>query len=215
MGLRPPTNPLQYCEMNSGIIEQMSSEVTMNIYEHDTQVARYTQERNAEELELCRQALTNIATGFNYSRGRAVKQTVEHEIIQLLALGFRALRWSLEQLERGYYEQSISSARLAWDAWLNGVYLENYPEAVEAWKDFETRPSPEKMRRLIAAKAGTHDLAVEARQALRDLYVGVKGKRFSGYSTFSHASADAIAVLVRFEDEKPILLIAGEHDKHS
>jgi hypothetical protein len=187
----------------------------MNLYESDAQVAKFTESQNSMELNLCREALANTTLGFNLSRGKAVKQTVEHEVIQLLSLGFRALRWSLEQLTSGYYEQSIASSRLAWDAWLNGVYLENYPDEVEAWRDFDRRPTPAAMRKLVALKASSDELAAEAEQALRDLYVGVKGKRFSGYSAFSHASSEAIATLLRQgqDGEQPTLLIAGEHNE--
>lgn len=186
----------------------------MNIDEHDHRVAEETARRSSEELDLCQKAIANLALGFNLSRGKVTKRTIEFEVIQLTALGFGSLRWSLAQLQMGYYGLSISSSRLAWECWLNGVYLESYPDRLEDWNNFKTRPSPSKMRELVAAKAPNPQDAEEFEAALNDLYIGVKGRRLSGFSTFSHASADSIAILLKQEkDDGYTLQVSGEYDE--
>src|SRR5688572_7255143 len=119
----------------------------------EQEVAQQTARENAEEMKLCDLVLGLFTSGFEAMGYQMVVEDVRLETAQLLAASFNTLRWSSEQAIKGYYGPSVSSSRTAWECWLNGAYLNLYPEALEGWKRFETRPKPDVMRKLVAERS--------------------------------------------------------------
>jgi hypothetical protein len=111
------------------------------LQQHESQVARQTQSANPTAIELCHAASALFIKGFD-TLGPVTAEPVRIEIIQLLAMAFNALRWSREQVIKGYYSPAVTMARTAFECWLTGAYLVLYPEELENWKQFETRPLP-------------------------------------------------------------------------
>ncbi len=157
----------------------------------ERQVARKTQQANAAEVSLCEQALNYVLDGFNRLERPFRWNDRSGTILKMATLGGNSLRWAFELLLKGYYSQANALSRLAWECWMHGAYLHLYQERpVKDWSEFDTRPAPAEMRKLVAERAAevsTVD-ADELRDGMATLY--------HGYSGYSHPSEEALRVLV-------------------
>jgi hypothetical protein len=183
--------------------------------EKEAEIARRTILENAVEAELCDAIFGPFEKGFEALQPAIKVEKVRIETTQLLALAFNALRWSQQQLVTGYYAPAVTMARSVWESWLNGEYLNRYPERLEEWKRNETRPRPFQMRQLVAAKMEPDDDAErgELLQAMNALYQGKEGHRFSGFSALSHPSWEAIRILVGDDDDGLTLRVGPAYDQ--
>jgi hypothetical protein len=183
--------------------------------DHERQIAHKTGDENPDEVRLCDLVLDLIWDGFQALGERTAVEDIRLQTTQLLALSANALRWSSEQLVKGYYGLSIASSRVAWECWLNGAYLNLYPERLDEWRSQQKRkrPSPAQMRQLVAER--THEAGGERTafvRAMNDFYQGAKEKRFSGYSTFAHPSWEAVRILVRSDADGYWLRVSPDYD---
>jgi hypothetical protein len=183
--------------------------------EFERETESRTRHDHPDLVSLCDQAFNHLGNGFNLLGGELKREPVKDETLRLAALAFNSLRWAREQLLTGFYGPSMASSRIAFDAWLNGIYLNYYPEKLEAWKVFALRPKPPDMRKLVIARSGLDDQqAGEWRKALDNFYVG-DGSRFSGLSAFAHASAEAIDILIGADDsDQNLLRLGGAYDEN-
>jgi hypothetical protein len=204
-----------------------------DLHPREAEIARLTAAENPDEMMVCDAAMVPFTKGFDAMAGDFRVEPVRIETVQLLAMAFNALRWSQEQLLKGYYSPAITMARTAWECWLNGAYINLYPAGLDEWKRYETRPRPWKMRELVAArstkdepaKAANEDSAEvteetnsefaegEFLRGITNLYAGSPGQRFSGYSVLSHPSWEAIRVLVKTEGDEMSLRVGPDYDQ--
>jgi hypothetical protein len=186
-----------------------------DLHVRETEVARLTVAENPEEARLCDTVFAPLWEGFDALKHQIKVAPVGIETVQLLAMALNALRWSHEQLLKGYYSPAVSMARTAWECWLTGAYLNLYPERLEEWKRYETRPKPWQMRTLVAERTEEDEADRSAfLDAMKDLYNGADGQRFSGYSVLSHPSWEAIRILVKSEGDEYSLRVGPDYDQH-
>jgi hypothetical protein len=177
-----------------------------DLLQRESQVANQTQSDNPTAIELCDTAIALFNKGFAALNNRVKVEPVRTETTQLLAMGFNALRWSREQLVKGYYSPAVTMARTGFECWLHGAYLNLYPERLEDWNQYRTRPKPDKMRPLVAQRSSPDDNAQvnSLLTSMNAFYLGTEGARFSGLSVLSHPSPEAFRILVKTEQD-------GEH----
>lgn len=174
---------------------------------HEKEIARRTQAENQTEVKLCERFLGHLSNGFNLIESPFKWEELNGTILLLATLGNDSLRWSFELLLKGYYGQANALARMAWESWLNGAYVILYPERLEGWREFETRPWPKEMRKLVASRVA-HGGSIpekEIRLGMSNLY--------SGYSEYSHPTDIALRVLVSKRGENLSLRLGGEYDQ--
>jgi hypothetical protein len=186
-----------------------------DLYQKETDIARQTAAENPQAMEFCEAVLVPFEKGFDLLNHQMKVEDVRIETTQLLAMAFNSLRWSQEQLMKGYYSPAVTMARNAWECWLNGAYLNLYPERLEEWKHHETRPRPWQMRSLVAEQStGDTEERASFLEALNELYGGRDGHRYSGYSVLSHPSWEAIRILVRSDGDELSLRVGPDYDRH-
>ncbi len=175
--------------------------------QHEKKIALHTRAENRSVVELCDRFLGHLTAGFNLIESPFKSKELNRTILLLATLGYNSLRWSFELLLKGYYGQANALARMAWESWLNGAYVILNPERLEEWREFETRPWPNKMRKLIAKRVaqGGSVAEKEFRLGLSSLY--------SGYSEYSHPTDIALRILVAKRGEELSLRLGGEYDQ--
>ena len=178
-----------------------------NPLQHEKDIARRTQAENPTEVELCERFLAHLGDGFNLIESPFKSEELNRTILLLATLGHDSLRWSFELLLKGYYGQANALARMAWESWLHGAYVLLYPERLEEWREFETRPRPVEMRKLVAKRVAQGGSVTE-----KQFRLGLS-KLYSGYSEYSHPTDIALGVLIAKRGEELFLRLGGEYDQ--
>ena len=175
--------------------------------QHEKEILRRTQAENRTEVRLCDRFLDHLRNGFNLIESPFKSEELKRTILLLATLGYDSLRWSFELLMKGYYGQANTLARMAWESWLHGAYVLLYPERLEEWREFETRPRPVKMRELVAKRVARGGSVTK-----KQVRLGLS-KLYSGYSEYSHPTDISLGVLVAKRGEELFLRLGGEYDQ--
>lgn len=177
-----------------------------DLLEHEKQISERTQAENPTEVGLCERFLNHLGDGFNRIERPLTYEEPKGTILLLTTMGYNSLRWAWELLLKGYYTQANALSRTGWECWLNGTYLLLYPEELERWRDFASRPKPKEMRRLVAGRWAELGLGkVDEFQTSMDRW-------YSDYSEYVHPSDKALKALVARRNSGWWLYLGGEHD---
>jgi len=178
--------------------------------EHEKEIARQALAANPTELGLCERYFGHLTDGFNRLERPFRREEPSDHVLRLATMGHNSLRWAFELLLKGYYTQANALSRLAWECWLHGLFLLFYPDRLEEWRDFKTRPKPWRMRQLIAEGAEREWRQQEPmdREQFRSDLDGM----YSMYSVYSHPSDIALKVLIEDRDGELWLRLGGAYD---
>jgi hypothetical protein len=173
---------------------------------HEKRISERTQAENPTEVGLCERFLNHLGDGFNRIERPLAWEERKGTILLLATMGYNSLRWAWELLLKGYYTQANALSRTGWECWLNAAYLLLYPEQLESWRDFASRPRPKKMRRLVARRWAELGLG-EA-----DEFQTAMDRWYSDYSEYVHPSDGALKALVAQRNSGWWLSLGGEYD---
>ena len=173
-------------------------------FDKEKGVLRDTVYSKQSEVKLAEKWLEHLRGGFDCLKPDRDWSERERVKLQLTALGFDSLRWSLEVMLKGYYVQAIALARLAWESWLNTTFLVLNPEfEIESWENFKKRPRPSEMRKKVAEKP-PEGSEVYNKELLHGL-----NKMYKGYSGYSHPSQESLQVLIADDGNGRLTLNLG------
>ncbi len=179
----------------------------MDHQSNEREIARRTREENVAEVALMEGFFNHLSDGFNALSPPFTPSESKTVRLLLATMGYNSLRWAFELMLKGYYTQANALSRMGMECWLNSLYLLLYPERAEAWKEFRTRPKPEKMRKLIADKMG--ELEVED----TDVAEQSMGAMYRALSEYAHPNEHALAILMEDQEHSTQLRLGGAYDR--
>ena len=161
----------------------------------EREVSRRTQKENPDEVLVCEKFLNHLGEGFNRMQRPVPWEEREGTVLLLLALGLNSLRWSFEMLLKGYYFQSVTLSRAAWESWLSASYLRLYEDVpVDEWRNYDQRPKPWLMRELVAKKSAELG-GIDAKEYEEGL-----DRIYKDFSELSHPSNLSTAILTTMKE---------------
>ncbi len=178
--------------------------------QHEKEISRRTKAANPKEIDLCERFLGHLNEGFNRLPRPYTRVEPFDHVLRLGTLGYNSLRWAFELLLKGYYTQANALSRLAWECWLHGVYLILYPDQLEEWREFKTRPRPWNMRKLVTE--GMERLSREPESIDWQAHRADLDRMYFSYSEYSHPTDIALRVLFEDRNGELWLRLGGAFD---
>jgi hypothetical protein len=138
----------------------------------EEQVYQRAVHTHAQEVDLAHQLERQLLSGFELIQGTKTSGAVQ-ELGYLLCIGgTNFLHVAFDLALKGYYAQSLSLTRSAFEFWLAGAYLVSEPEQASRLKERDSKwPPPKEMRKRISQSFAGEDVRAESiRRALEKTY---------------------------------------------
>jgi hypothetical protein len=179
----------------------------MDHQSNERDIERQTRGENVTEVALMDGFFNHLSEGFNALSAPFTPSESGTKTLLLATMGYNSLRWASELTLKGYYTQANALSRMGVECWVNALYLLLYPDRAEAWKDFKKRPTPKKMRALVADKVA--ELGVEEADVAKESM----GEMFGAFSEYVHPNEQALAVLMEDQENSTRLRLGGAYDR--